>query len=319
MHDNQATANEEQVYPNRLGDSFFKFVFVQDDSRLLLLALINAIIHEAQPEAPPIVMGPTNLTYQAPTFTGLELENIEKVSRRKKGKIYFLDVLARMNDGTLVNIEVQNKISFHMFNRFLLYSHRISSEVASSGKDYKSVPKVISIVISNGKPIQDLGDTNYAHMLYINKAVNHRLFTDEILYYIIELQKYDPSTHDTNSNLAIFIKYLTGGRFTDDEWDSMIAVIPELSIAREREAVYMKKFKVFTDKERELDAVKVYNTQLLMSKEEGMEECKLMMINNMLNNGFDNQTISKIAGMTEAFIQQLRQQQEHSRTLGSEA
>lgn len=30
MYDNQVPANEEQVYPNRLGGSFFKFVFVQE-------------------------------------------------------------------------------------------------------------------------------------------------------------------------------------------------------------------------------------------------------------------------------------------------
>lgn len=41
--------------------------------------------------------------------------------------------------------------------------------------------------------------------------------------------------------------------------------------------------------------------------EKGIEQGKVMIINKMFENGFDNKTISNLSGMKEEVIQQLRQ------------
>jgi len=65
------------------------------------------------------------------------------------GKSSILDVRAELQDGTLVNIELQLKNEGNMDKRSLFYWSRVYAKGIGEGEDYMLLPKVIAINIVN--------------------------------------------------------------------------------------------------------------------------------------------------------------------------
>lgn len=63
-----------------------------------------------------------------------------------------MTLLTIMNDGTLINVEVQNRMNPYMFKQFQHYAMGVAQKTLQQGQSYHVVQPVISIIISNGTP-----------------------------------------------------------------------------------------------------------------------------------------------------------------------
>lgn len=81
----------EITHLNRLNDVFFKSLLGSEERKALTLNFINSILDRHDDDA----------------FVDLVFADKEVVPQRIHGKLSLLDVLAEMNDGTRVHIEVQ--------------------------------------------------------------------------------------------------------------------------------------------------------------------------------------------------------------------
>lgn len=81
----------EITHLNRLNDVFFKSLLGSEERKALTLNFINSILDRDENNA----------------FIDLIFADKEVVPQRIHGKLSLLDVLAEMNDGTRVHIEVQ--------------------------------------------------------------------------------------------------------------------------------------------------------------------------------------------------------------------
>jgi len=74
-------------------------------------------------------------------------ENTSFVKNVLSGKSCILDVLAVLQDGTKVNIEVQLRNEHNMDQRSLFYWSKLYSESLDEGEDYQELPNVVAINI----------------------------------------------------------------------------------------------------------------------------------------------------------------------------
>ena len=74
-------------------------------------------------------------------------ENKSFIKNIIDGKSCILDILAILEDGTKVNIEVQLSNKYNMERRSMFYSSKILLEGFKEGQDYRELPNVIAINI----------------------------------------------------------------------------------------------------------------------------------------------------------------------------
>jgi predicted transposase/invertase (TIGR01784 family) len=75
------------------------------------------------------------------------LENTSFLRKVRDGKSCVLDVLAVLQDGTRVNVEVQLRNEHNMDKRSLFYWSKVYQESLERGQDYKELPDVIAVNI----------------------------------------------------------------------------------------------------------------------------------------------------------------------------
>jgi predicted transposase/invertase (TIGR01784 family) len=130
--------NHNNIQPfsrlNLLDNFLFYKVFGEKGSETQLISFLNAVLRHAG------------------VFSGKEpiksvdiREDKEHLKEVLNGKSCILDVLAILEDGTRVNIEVQIRDEHNMDRRSLFYWSRIYSKSLNEGQDYKELPNVIAI------------------------------------------------------------------------------------------------------------------------------------------------------------------------------
>ena len=72
--------------------------------------------------------------------------NIEQLAAEEKGGR--LDLQAKLNDGVIVNIELQMRNYFNIEERTTLYSSKVISRETERGSSYNDISKVIMINIT---------------------------------------------------------------------------------------------------------------------------------------------------------------------------
>ena len=109
-------------------DYAFKRVFGVEENKDVLQDLLECIL-----DIPP------------EDIAGLELLDKEFHKELLSEKLGILDIKLRLNDGTFVDIEIQNNWHFDFPERTLYYWSKMYNEAIKQGQDYTKLPKCITI------------------------------------------------------------------------------------------------------------------------------------------------------------------------------
>ena len=161
----------EITHLNRLNDVFFKSLLGSEERKALTLNFINSILDRDENNA----------------FIDLIFADKEVVPQRIHGKLSLLDVLAEMNDGTRVHIEVQVLLDEYMANRTLYYWGRIYGRELEAGEPYQHLQPVITIDLLNYNQFPQYDA--YSHTYHIANDQNHDILTNHLEMHFIELKK----------------------------------------------------------------------------------------------------------------------------------
>lgn len=162
----------EITHLNRLNDVFFKSLLGSEERKALTLNFINSILDRDENNA----------------FIDLIFADKEVVPQRIHGKLSLLDVLAEMNDGTRVHIEVQVLLDEYMANRTLYYWGRIYGRELEAGEPYQHLRPVITIDLLNYNQFPQYDA--YSHTYHIANDQNHDILTNHLEMHFIELKKF---------------------------------------------------------------------------------------------------------------------------------
>ena len=156
---------------NRLNDVFFKYLLGDVKRKTLTLSFINSILNRTE----------GNL------FTDLDFLDKELTPIEQEGKISILDIRARMNDGTQVNIEVQVCKDPDMAKRSLYYWSKMYSGELHEGEPYNKLMQAISINLMDFNAFPQY--TACHHSYHICNDETHDRLLDDLEMHFIELEK----------------------------------------------------------------------------------------------------------------------------------
>ncbi len=140
-------------------------------------------------------------------ITEIEIQeqvNLEKLAQNEKGGR--LDLQAKLNDGIIINIELQIKNQNNMENRTLLYGSKTISREVKRGTDYRKIKQVIMINILD---YEMLGFDEYVSET-VTVLYKHR--ECEIIkgmkWYFIELPKFRKAHPNMNERLNQWLAFI---------------------------------------------------------------------------------------------------------------
>ncbi|MCL2759973.1 MAG: Rpn family recombination-promoting nuclease/putative transposase [Treponema sp.] len=156
-----------------LNNFFFYKIFGEKGDEVQLLGFINAVLGKTENDK----------------FVSVDiLENKSFIADFLGGKSCILDVRARLQNGTMVNIEVQLRNQYNLDRRSLFYFSKEYTNDLESGDDYIELPNVIAINIVD----YDFPKTNDFHSCFRLREDTEQdiILTDALEVHFINMVKY---------------------------------------------------------------------------------------------------------------------------------
>lgn len=181
----------------RLDDKLFKFIFGREEHKSLALDLVNSVVFPDGQDS----------------FTGLTFQDRELSPDRDDGKGCRLDFVAEMNDGSLVNVEVQVKDRGDYPRRSLYYLTTLHASQLCEGGLYLNLKRTISIHFVNFALFP--GERFRRYFCLCDEETGEKFSEDLVLLYL-ELPKYASRLREKReakkpmNRLEYWLAYLAG-------------------------------------------------------------------------------------------------------------
>ena len=130
--------------------------------------------------------------------------NLEQLATEEKGGR--LDLQAKLNDGVIVNIELQMRNYFNIEERTTLYSSKVISRETERGSSYNNISKVIMINIL-GYNLLEFDEYISDTVIVLNKHRDYEMLKG-IKWYFIELPKFRKQNPDLNKKINQWLVFL---------------------------------------------------------------------------------------------------------------
>lgn len=282
----------EKIKVNMLNDVFFKSLLCDDRHKELTLNFLNSILNRTGDEA----------------FYDIEFLDKEIDPIIEAGKVSILDIRAKMNDDTYVNVEVQIAKPVDMKKRAMFYWSKLYSYQIGKGEDYSLLKDVISINLLNFILFKEHKRCHSS--CHITDDFDKNTVIKDFEMHFIELPKFKISDikrlKKSEKWFALF-----SNKCTDEELEEIAMSEPSIKKALEYQNYFMHDEKLRYKYELQEKAIRDYNSSMRASKQEGIQEGiqserKTIAIN-LLKANMSIDFVSKNTGLNEQEILHLQQ------------
>ena len=243
----------EKIKVNMLNDVFFKSLLCDDRHKELTLNFLNSILNRTGDEA----------------FYDIEFLDKEIDPIIEAGKVSILDIRAKMNDDTYVNVEVQIAKPVDMKKRAMFYWSKLYSYQIGKGEDYSLLKDVISINLLNFILFKE--HTRCHSSCHITDDFDKKTVINDFEMHFIELPKFKISDikrlKKSEKWFALF-----SNRCTDEELEEIAMSEPSIKKALEYQNYFMHDEKLRYKYELQEKAIRDYYSYMTASKQEGIQE-----------------------------------------------
>ena len=225
---------------------------------------------------------------------------LEQMAREEKYGILDLDV--ELEDGKIINIEMQMKNNNNMEERTTFYAGKKISEQLEIGYNYKELKKVIIISILNYNFI-DLPE-------YVTKTIRvadkHREYeiNNNVEYYYIELKKFREQNPDMKEPINQWLAFI------DMERGDLLEMAEKenktIKEAKEYYEVLTGDAELKRLAEIRLMSALEEQSALDTARNEGAEQNKIEIAKKLLRKGMTIEEIAEITGLSKAAIEKLK-------------
>ncbi len=286
--------NKENKKYNLKNDIIFKTFFSRKGNEKFLIDFLEAL-----------------LKIKIEEIKVKEEVNLEQLMVEEKGGR--LDLQAKLNDGIIVNIELQMKNNSNIEERTTFYSSKVISQETERGTDYKDINKVIMINIL-GYNLLEFDEYISETAIVLDKHRNYEILTG-IKWYFIELPKFRNKNPDMNEKLNQWLSFI-------DDWDKEAVKMAEEKNDTLRAARIEMNYLTGDAEVRrmaelrekwEMDYVSGMNYAEKKGREEGIKEGikkgekekQIEIARKLLKKKMDIKEIAEITGLTEKEIENL--------------
>ena len=244
-------ASQRRLNPKN--DFLFKRLFGDDDSKALLIGLLNAIF---QNKGQDLI---TDVTV---------MENVELTRQLLDDKEGRLDVRCETNERVQINVEMQVQRYRHMEKRSLFYLGKMFVGSIRAGEHFAEIKKTIAINLLDHRYLPLEGYHHCFH-LYEDECKSFRL-TDLIEIHFIECPKVEKMTFNIHNPLHRWLRFLDDG-VTEEQLKELIEMDPLIRTAEERLAFLSGDEQMLRLYEAREEALIERNSLISEAREEGLE------------------------------------------------
>ena len=229
----------------------------------------------------------------------------------KDEKLGILDIIAKLDENEICNIELQIVDKKNIIERILYYWSRLYSRQIKSGEDYKILQKAIVILITDFK-IENLEELDYHSRWKImeDKQGKKIILTQKLEIDIIELPKIIGKEKEQDNLLdwLYFLENPKSERVTEKmkENENLKEAVKKLDNLSEDER--MQRIADLRQKAI-MDEKAIYEKGLEVGIEkgimEGSQKEKIEIAKKMLELKIDKETIAEATGLTEQEIEKI--------------
>ena len=167
--------NKERILKNRLNDRFFKALFGVEGHEKYLISLLNSLF-ESYEKGRSIVLNKR-------TFLNREIDSV-----KDDGKACRMDILAQIDDGSIIDVEVQLlNINDEMTKRSLYYFGKLYTERLKTGESYHVLRPCIIVNLLNFNLFDDVDA--YLTRYQLQELTYGKIYTDDTDIFTVELPK----------------------------------------------------------------------------------------------------------------------------------
>ena len=241
----------------------------------------------------------------------IPIEKIEvqaEVSLEKhleENKLGRLDIIAILNDDTIVNIEMQVSDEYNFIERSLYYWSGNYYNDLKKGKNYKIAKRTIGInildyEIFNNGPYHEIGR--------LKRDYQNEILTDKLELHFIQIPKFIKEKRGSETKLEQWMQFI----IQKNKMEVELAMEKNKEIKKaNKEYEYLtgdeeqRRLAYLIDKNK-----KDQNTQMLGAREEGLKEgwkkAMLETAKKMLDEGMSVEEIEKITNLTQEEINKIK-------------
>ena len=237
-----------------------------------------------------------------------KVETKAEVSLEKQleeNKLGRLDIIAVLNDDTIVNIEVQILNKYNFIDRTMYYWSGMYYNELKGGEDYRASKKTITINILDYEIFEE---GPYHEIARIKRDYQNKVLTEKMEIHFIQIPKFIKEKSGVKTKLEQWMQFIS----QKDEKGVQIAMEENKEIKRANEEY---EYLTGDEAERRLaflrdKAIRDEKTMLAGSREEGIktgEKNKQIEIAKiMLKKGMDIKLVAEITNLTIKEIEQIK-------------
>ncbi len=281
-------------YINLFTDFGFKKIFGSEENKDILLDFLNTLLADKR------------------TIIDLQYLNTERLGNNILERKAVFDLYCENDKGEKFIVELQRAKQEFFKERSIFYASRAIEEQSEMGKWDYNWQAVYTIAIMDFE-FSGMGHTNVKSDVILYDLENQMKFTDKLRFIYLEMPKFNKTEAELESNY--------------DKWLYLLKNISDLDEvpAKLQKVLFEKVFNIaevsnYTPKDRKQyeESLKeyrdYYNTIATAEKEareegreEGREEEKVGVAEKAIIEGFDDQVIQKLTGLSIEQIDALRQ------------
>ncbi|PEZ06887.1 ATPase [Bacillus sp. AFS018417] len=280
-------------------DFAFKQLFGTKGNEEILTGLLNAILEESLDE--PIV--------------SLQLEDPHLHKAYEDDKLSILDLLATLENGTQVNIEIQLRNTHDMIKRSLYYWSKLYTSQMQEGMPYRSLRKTITInlldfiLFSNDESFHTIGQ--------LWNTNTQQILSNDIEIHFVEIPKLVRQWREEKVNPweNAFVRWMLLLPAHEDE--HLTQTLEE--IAMNQDPILQKAISKWENMSHDSSFRTAYEARekLLLDEqaklahareeglEEGLEKGKFQLIRGMHKNGMPLEDIAKFTGLSTEEVRKI--------------
>ena len=277
-------------------DYIFKKLFGEEKDKIILISFLNALFKEYD---------------FLPYIEDVTIKNSETTKSYDVEKQSRLDIKAKIDNETYIDIEMQNRTYSDLIDRGIYYCSKILAEETVKGRNYK-YPKVVSVWVINDELDSDHPHFKRQNPIEVDQHItipgaidkDYILTSDKVTIVYIYLKKFkDGLYHDEIENWIKFVNNYENY----NTYDAGIKEAKEKLSKLRYDAETITVIKSIEEKEMDNEAIK-YNLQQKAleegekkGKEEGLKEGEknksIEIAKNMLKKEYKIDDIVEISGL----------------------
>ncbi len=274
-------------------DFVFKRIFGNENHPNVLISFLNAVLNPVDP------------------IQSVELKDTTIEKSHLEDKYSRLDVKAMTNKGEHINIEIQLKDEYNMIKRSLYYWSKLYEGQLENGENYQKLSRTICI---NLLDFNLLNHDKFHSVYRLKDCETNEELTDVMELHFIELKKIKDVQHaeEVKTKLEAWLYFINQPdselvqeleKIEVDIKEAKAELIRLSGDRKERER-YEKR------RESRLNEVSAlsYAEEKGIQKgiEQGVKQEKIGIAKNAIKNGFDNETIIKLTGLSMEEVNLIR-------------